>query len=201
MSNISFGQKLYYGILGGFDLSMTHLTDKPSIYEDMKYSYPLPSFNIDLHVSYQFKSAWGFSIEPGFIRKGSMSKFDPGDKTTFISRNMNYLHIPILIDYHLSEKIFFSIGPEFSVLKNVVLNGNNSSIDATSSYNLFELSATAAINYSLLNFLDLGLRYNHGITSISSLTFTDNIGNIVSESKEYNHYLQFFVRLKLKGDA
>ena len=69
---------------------------------------------------------------------------------------------------------------------------------AERSVDRFELSGLIGINYSLIENLDIGLRYNHGLTCISKLVFTDIMGNETGEHyNEYNQYFQFFLRFKI----
>ena len=63
--------------------------------------------------------------------------------------------------------------------------------------NKFELSGLIGINYTINKNVDIGLRYNHGLTYTSKITWVDSMGNLLDNSKEYNQYIQLIIRLKI----
>lgn len=64
--------------------------------------------------------------------------------------------------------------------------------------NAFEVSGLLGLNYSISKKLGLGLRYNHGLTKISILKWTDGYGPVIAESKVYNQYFQFILRFFIR---
>jgi hypothetical protein len=64
----------------------------------------------------------------------------------------------------------------------------------------FELSGVVGGAYKILDNLDFGIRYSHGLTQTSNKVFwiLDEFNENPKEMKDYNQYLQFFIKLKLK---
>ena len=68
--------------------------------------------------------------------------------------------------------------------------------DASEFYNnKFEISGLAGINLIILERINLGFRYNHGITNIFNTDFFDKYR--VEEFKEFNTYFQFLIRFTI----
>jgi len=116
-----------------------------------------------------------------------------------IDMKLNYLQLPILADFYFTDKFFVSAGPEFAYMissqKNVppIATGF---IDFTE--NAFEISGLIGLNYSISKKVDLGLRYNRGLTKISILQWTDGYGPVIGESKVFNQCFQFLIRYKIQ---
>ncbi len=186
-------QNIKFGILAGFDVANSRLTNKPKEF-DSRLFYPIISFNVNGYVGYKSGEILGMSAEPGFIQKGGRQKGMEGD----IRIQINYLQLPILLDLYVSDKIFISIGPELSYLINAKAKSKQYSNDITDQYEKkVELSGIVGINYKMTDKLDIGFRYNHGLTYTTKITFTDEFGNEQGDMKEYNQYFQLIVRFKI----
>ena len=84
------------------------------------------------------------------------------------------------------------------MLAKAVVYNDGGSYDVDFLYdNKLEISGILGLNYSLFKFLDLGVKYNHGIMHTTSITYTGDSGDEIGESKEYNQYWQFMVRFKI----
>lgn len=182
-------QKLNYGIVAGVD--MVQLApignDHPHLFDR-----PRASFNINAHLGCEYNKNWGLTVEPGFMSKGGSIQ---NDETKL---KLNYLQMPILADYYLNDRISISFGPELAYLLSSQIKIDGNSIDAQKVYDQkFELSGVVGLNFELESNIDLGVRYSHGLTHISEITYFDENGFHLSNGKEFNHYAQLFVRFKL----
>jgi hypothetical protein len=193
------GQSFRFGFLTGFDLSNILMTNKADYFGGKRYYYPLAAFNINGYVGTKFSNHLGISLEPGFIKKGSVIRNDKDNKSDNIKYIFNYIQLPVLADIYLSDKFFFSVGPELAYLINAKAKSKDNSNDLSGSYDKnFELSILAGVNYSISKKVDIGLRYNHGITCTTRIEWTDASGNSTTkDSKEYNQYFQLLVRYKI----
>ena len=108
----------------------------------------------------------------------------------------NFLQLPILADFYLTDRLSISIGPEFSFFLSSKAKGEHATFNTSDDHDQLEVSGIIGIKYSLLKFLEIGLRYNHGINSPSSLMWIDDFGSIVDFSKQYYQYSQFTLRIK-----
>ncbi len=195
-------QDIKYGFFSGLVVSNAHVTNKNEIYHDYRVFYPMYSFNINGYIEYKISKTWGIEADPGFIRKGGIVRFGVNHYMSIIKLQLNYLHLPILANFYCTNKFFVSIGPEFAYLINS--EGNLPEIATGFAYfkeNAFEISGLIGINYSITKKIDVGLRYNHGLTNISALKWTDGYGPEIGQSKVYNQYFQFIFRFKIQTGA
>jgi len=189
-----YAQDFKFGLLAGFDVVNARLTNKPETEGDSRVFYPMISFNANGYVGFKSARFWGISCEPGFIQKGGVTK----GVNNNIRIQLNYIQIPILFDFFIQDKIFISVGPELSYMINAKARSKDNSNDISDLYDKdFEVSGMIGINYNIIDKLDLGLRYNHGLTYISKIAWTNAIGEFQGESKEYNQYFQLVVRFKI----
>ena len=180
-----------YGILAGFDVASGRMTNKPDLDVYSKYYYPMFSFNANGYLGYRSSGWWGLSAEPGFIQKGGIKKAEGED----IAYRLNCIQLPVLAEWHITDRWFLSAGPELSYMINAKRKSGHSSIDVTDYYDQrFEVSGLIGIDYSVTKFLDIGLRYNHGLTYTSKFTWTDEMGLETGVSKEFNQYFQVILR-------
>lgn len=90
---------------------------------------------------------------------------------------LNYLNLPLLFDYQLTDYLTLQFGPELGYL----LKADNSmDFLGLEIYNKrFEFGVTAGVQTTILDNLDLGIRYAYGLTST-----IDYIGGLLSPSLE-----------------
>jgi hypothetical protein len=193
-------QTFRYGVQAGINLCNTQVADK-SDYTDSRVFYPLFSFGANGYFSIKTNSSWGFSVEPGFIRKGGIQHniriltdgklYSPQD-IKYIS---NYIQLPLFADFYVTDKLYVSAGPEIAYQINSKAKGEYFTEDISDSYNRFELSGSVRLTYCLLHNLDCVLTYNHGLTSSSEIEWRDELYNALGISKAYNQYFQMLLRV------
>lgn len=155
------------------------------------------SYNVNGYIEYKISGKWGLSAEPGFIQKGGIVRFGVNHYMSVIKLRLNYIQIPVLVNFHLADKFVISMGPEFAYM----ISGEEKLPSVATGFsqfkeNAFELSAMAGFSYRITEHLDIGLRYSLGLTKMSILTWTDGLGQQLSESNAHNQYFQLLVRLK-----
>lgn len=191
-------QNLELGLKAGFGISNIHITNLPETVNHSDIFSSILSYSVNGTLNYKGNELLGFSIEPGFIEKGwfSYKGADHENKYT-----IQYLQIPILCDFYLSEKLFFSIGPEMNYLLHAENKSTYGSVEITNLNNKLELSGVIGCTYKISEDLDAGIRYSHGLTQTSDKAFwiNDELDEIPSELKDYNQYLQLFIKMKLKS--
>ena len=133
-------------------------------------------------------SDFGFSIETGYLRKGAqVGEID-------LDYRMQFLTMPVLLDFYPTQKIRLSVGPS----ANFLLDARNHTVTTDSSYtvkdqytNRWELSGVVSASYSLDYFADIGIRYTRGINTLS------NRDAILRRRDISTSTLQFFLYLKI----
>lgn len=189
-------QKIEIGAAAGFgisDLNLANSSETSFIYN----LSPIASFNISGFLSYRNKRFWGFSVEPGIIRKGWNQSFDNTPKNKI---RLYYLQLPVLSDFYLSEKLYFSVGPEIGYLLSAQNKYESTTQNIAEYLNRFELSGIAAVSYKLNEFSAVSFRYSHGITEISkNVLWTYSEYGVPDEPEDYNHYFQLLFKINLNS--
>lgn len=206
-------QKINYGLFAGYVCANAHVI-KSNEYATRLF-YPMHSFNVNGFIEYRFPGAWGIAAEPGFIRKGGNVDGENYFLGSFDLR-FNYVQLPIISNLYCTDRFYISFGPEFAYLINK--DGNLPSLPDTftpfekKAYemftpfeeNAFEISAMIGVNFSIINKIDVGLRYNHSLTRFSEVTWINHrypVGHgTMGYSNVYNQYLQFIVRYKITAN-
>lgn len=185
-------QKFNFGVLAGFDITKSFTTKEKEISNYGPVYSPMISFNVNGIINCQFHDRFALSAEPGFIQKGGIEKSSNNSRT-----QLNYLQIPLLLNIKIVHNIYTSIGPEFSYLILANLYGKGHSVNISKIYDKrFELSGLCAINYSISEKIDLGIRYNRSLTYNLKIGYTDENGNVIGQMKEFNQYFQFMIKYK-----
>ena len=121
-----------------------------------------------------------------YANKGNNVDVDPLNA----KNNFHYLSVPILLQYTLTDRLGVAVGPEINYLIGAYqkLLGNIPLNDIKA----FDVALDIDLQYSLLEKLSLGLRYNLGLYDITErleAMFSD--GTTISiDSKAYNRTLQ-----------
>ncbi|MFT5168753.1 MAG: hypothetical protein ACI8P3_003998 [Saprospiraceae bacterium] len=191
-------QEFKYGFQIGIGLSEKRTTEDNSprfgsfdIKSEKKVSY-----SINGYLGFKGKKFFGISLEPGFIQKGYHQRsLATGIEAYNI--NYNYINLPVLADFYIGNSIIVSIGPEISYLTKA--NVKSESFSNPLQYHIpdFELSGLIGIQFKITQHMDTGLRYNRGLSSTSTISFTDDNGQPSGELKEYNQYYQVFFRYRI----
>ncbi len=208
-------QSINYGIQAGYVYAIAHATR--DCYIATRLFYPMHSFNINGTIEYRFHGAWGIAAEPGFIRKGSVVDGDNHHLYRRFNLHLNYLQLPILANFYWTDRFFISIGPELAYLINKDGNVPSLSDDYTPyqkevyiiftpfEENAFEISGLIGVNYSITKKIDLSFRYNHSFTYFAETPWFNHRyppeEGPMGYSKDYNQYLQFIIRYKIKTGA
>lgn len=150
---------------------------------------PVIGYSLNAHFEYKSKGIWGFSMEPGFMMKGSQSK------ASGVKLNLLYVQAPVLSDFYLGEKLSLSIGPEFAYL----LSAKRKNDYGTSPISLdkFDIAGIIGANYKIYSNLSLGFRFSNSFIKNSEVIFTDSNNQLAGEVKIYNRYYQLFIRVTI----
>jgi hypothetical protein len=191
-------QNLELGVKSGLGIANIHITNLPNSETNSDVFSPTMSYSFNGTLSYKSKGLLGFSFEPGLIKKGWVSNKEDDNENKI---GLYYLQLPILSDFYLSDNLYFSIGPEINYLLNAKNKSNYGTEKITDLNRKLELSGVINGTYKILDNLDIGIRYSHGLTQISDKVFwvVDEFNENPKELKNYNQYLQFFIKVKIKN--
>ena len=141
--------------------------------------------NVALTYNYKFSQKYGMNVETGYSDRGVSINADN------LNYNLNYLDLPLLLDYYPISRVRLSAGPEISYLISAMNKSNDGSKTNISGNfdNRWAVNGAIGANYSVSFFMDLGLRYQLPITTISKTDPTLNINNV--KSRYFQLYLLF----------
>ncbi len=182
-SNILLAQEGYLAIRTGY--SNTTLTSNST--SDISLS-PRHTWHASFVYSQILKdSRFGFSIEPGYMIKGTSIDVDTMDY------KFHFISTPVLFDWYPIKNLRINIGPEVAFLvdaKNIKNDSTKVSLNDTYD-NSLEISGIIGASYSLSFFADLGIRYNRSFTPLVSSDPALKREDLFSE------YFQVFLLLKI----
>lgn len=146
------------------------------------------------------KLADRFSLNPelAFSNKGSRYDLDPTIRIANI--HLNYLNLPILIEYELLDKLSVEIGPELGYLLSAKAKTKTDTQDIKNIWdNDIDIGLSAGLKYQLLDKWIIGIRYSHGFSSVmKNITFYDENGNPLDDNKMQNRAFQLSVGYRIK---
>jgi len=111
----------------------------------------------------EFELSEKFSLQPELLysRQGSEAE-------NVINIKVDYLAIPVMAKYYLSENFSLEVGPQASFLINDKAEFNDSSIpDAETDAPSFDFGINLGFGYNFNSNLFAQARYNYGITTIT----------------------------------
>lgn len=102
----------------------------------------------------------------------------------------NYISVPVMAGYAVTEKLHFLLGPEFNFFTKAIGKIDNITVDNTKAYNKFELGVGVGVTYIEVKGLGLEFRYSYGISKLSNAKMYDVKGNVLQNGGGHNHLIQ-----------
>ncbi|OBX21265.1 outer membrane protein with beta-barrel domain [Gelidibacter algens] len=104
-----------------------------------------------------------FSLQPELLYSRQGSEVENSLKV-----KVDYLAIPVMAKYYISEKFSIEAGPQMSFLVNDKVEFNDDAIpDAETDAASFDFGLNVGLGYNVSSHLLAQVRYNYGITTIS----------------------------------
>lgn len=104
-----------------------------------------------------------FSLQPELLYS-----FQGSEANDEVKVKVDYLIIPLMAKYYLSEKFSIEAGPQIGFLINDKAEFNGSDIpDADTDASSFDFGLNAGIGYDISSNLLVQARYNYGITTVA----------------------------------
>lgn len=189
----SFSQtSVRYGLGGGIGLSnfsYSALNDLPILNQD-----PIMSYSLNGYIGIRSSEKFGLSFEPGYSRRGGKVGLLPDIIPVNVSWKMEYIQIPALLDFYLTDRISVSAGPELSWR----LDSNASYLGLISDDldKKFSAGILAGIHVVVHNNVDIGLRYHRALTPVATLKLPEIGGFLQPKLTMHNQYFQFVARYR-----
>lgn len=146
------GQHFNIGIKGGLN-AYTIMGDNSSGYE------PIPSYHFGLLGHMHQDSRIAFQPEVVYSAQGIQDKNNSNSQL-----NLNYVNIPLLLQYMYDNGFRIQAGPQFGILT----SAKSGSTDVKSSYKNYDVGFSVGVSYVKPSTgFGYDIRYNHGFTNIN----------------------------------
>jgi hypothetical protein len=108
------------------------------------------------------------SVQPELLYNNLGATQKEGDNKA--THNLNYMAVPVMLQYNHSSGFYAETGPEFSVLLSAKLkydiDGEKETVEVSDQLKSFNAAWGIGVGYELESGIGVGMRYNLGLTSI-----------------------------------
>ncbi|UTN04438.1 outer membrane beta-barrel protein [Flavobacterium bizetiae] len=149
-------QSTRFGVKGGLNIS-----NFTGYQEDVK---SLAGFHIGGFA--EIKISKKFAIQPEFLfsTQGTTIEGYDGDSNTNVK--LNYLNIPVLAKYYITDAFFVEAGPQIGFL----LSAKNSGVDIGDLYKSTDYGLNLGLGYNFTENISGNVRYTIGLTDINDVS-------------------------------
>ncbi len=154
---------LTFGVKAGLNVARLSILD---ISEKIK-SVMKPM--VGVYGNYLLDDNWSLRAELLYAGAGTKSEANENNYTYSRTISLSYLYVPILGKYQISTiPLSFSAGPQFGFLlaHNEKTNDPYGNLSSPEEYRSLEMSLVIGAEYGVNDQINIGLRYQSGLTSI-----------------------------------
>ncbi|MFT3908550.1 MAG: porin family protein [Ferruginibacter sp.] len=170
ITHVSFSQKVNFGVMAGIDLNK--LKGK-SFDEEFKLGYNAGAF-VEIKIQ-----KIGIQPEVYFSQSSGQSRKNISSDAVLYGVNtkvhLNYLNIPILVNYYFNPNVALQFGPQYSILFNenvsAIQNGENA-------FKKGDFSLNGGLQFKISRFRVYG-RYIVGLNDLNDVTNNEKWKNQV----------------------
>jgi Outer membrane protein beta-barrel domain len=177
---IARAQKAHFGVKGGVNISQLHYNNNTTTASKV---------GLHLGVLAHFHASKTWAIQPELLYSQEGAK-NPG-----VTYNLNYLNVPVLVQYMFNNGFRLEGGPQIGFLLNAKTKAGN----VTADYNGFKSTAFSiplGLGYLTSSGVGLDARYVFGISNIFDLenpTIHSNVFQLglfyqFSDTKRHSHH-------------
>ena len=152
MSNSIIAQNVDFGVKTGLNISNFTGGD---VDKNSLFGFHVGGFA-------EFKLNEKFSLQPELLYSTQGTEVE-----NLVKIKVDYLTIPLMVKYYLSENFSIEAGPQASFLVNDKAEFDDSSIpDADIDASSFDFGLNVGVGYNFTSHLFAQVRYNYGITTV-----------------------------------
>lgn len=156
MGQMAMGQTKGIGIRFGYNFA--------NLSGDIPDSETLTAFHVGAFTDFKLKKRLYLQPELMFSIQGSGFSYESEGDTDDTDLRLSYLNIPVLLAYHVNNKLRITGGPQIGVLMGAK-DGGKDIIDNVESY---DIAFSVGVAYRIYNDIRLSARFNQGFVSVSS---------------------------------
>lgn len=160
-------QKISFGFKGGLNSSWVTGDSSDGV---------SPRIGVHLGVMSEFSLSEKFSIQPELIYSQQGAQQDVAftlDGFTLQEEELkarhNYLNLPILAKYYITENFSIEAGPQIGFLLSAEQEGSGVEVDAKEALKSIDFAASLGVSYKLNNGLNFSARYNAGLSDVNDV--------------------------------
>jgi opacity protein-like surface antigen len=148
-------QKVKFGAKAGLNLS--NVTGDDTSDNKMKIGFQVGAF-ANIGVSEKF------AVQPELVYSAQGNKFD-GEGN--VSLELNYINLPIMAQYKVTDKFSLEAGPQIGFLMSAKVKGDGGSADVKEFLNSTDFGIGVGAGYDITENINLGLRYTIGVSNLN----------------------------------
>ena len=148
-------QGVHFGLKAGMNASSLSNSDSKS---DSKIGFNAGAL---AHIHTSSKS-WAVQPELVYSVEGAKSKGEGDFKT-----NLNYLNVPVLVQYLFSNGFRIEAGPQIGFLMSAKAKSGSTSVDIKDGFNTTNFSVPVGLGYLTSYGLGFDARYNFGVSDVT----------------------------------
>jgi len=149
-------QNLQFGLKGGVNFASLN----GDISDDFKNR---TAFHVGMLV--EMKVSTNLAIQPELL----YSSKGATDKEYDESLKVNYIYLPVMVKYFLNDGLSIQGGPQIGVLMSAVSEVDGGNEDFKDDLKKTDLGLNFGLGYNLTNNLNIGMRYNIGLSNINNV--------------------------------
>ncbi|MEM9340142.1 MAG: porin family protein [Bacteroidota bacterium] len=143
------------------------------------------SYHVGIAASMQVSEKLQFTPEVLFSNKGFTTEAITGAQETNVS--LNYVNIPLLLQYDLFENTGIQFGPEVGLLLTASQKIGSEKFDVGDFWNnKIDFGMSAGASHQISERLKLHARYTHGFLSVvSDIILFDEFGDVIDDKVRF----------------
>ncbi|WP_130736698.1 porin family protein [Flavobacterium sp. J27] len=150
---VTNAQEVKFGAKAGLNLSTLTGDDDTS----MKVGFQVGGF-AEIGISDKF------AIQPELLYSAQGTKYDgAGDP----SLNLDYLNIPVMAKYYVTEGFSLEAGPQIGFLLSAKAKSDGGDVDFKDYVNSTDFGLNVGAGYDVTENINLGLRYGFGLSDVN----------------------------------
>ena len=178
----SYGQGIIGGVKGGMNFAdQKYTSDGFSAATKVR-----PGIHLGVYALYMINEQFGIQPELLFAMQGSRWEIGGDGKFKF-----NYINLPILVRYNITEMISIHLGPQFGFLLSAEVEDDGDTEDIKDLIKGMDIGAATGAEYELPNGLGFGARFVLGFSNIADPEDPDD--DVELKNRTFQLYVKYIL--------
>jgi len=159
---------------------LTSFSQKNHVNFGIKAGANFTTFSSDDNSNYDYKTGVNlggllhahitkrFAFQPELLYSVEGAKLNLPGTTDNLRANLNYVRLPLLIQYMTGSGLRFQLGPQLGILASAKQKNGSTTTDVKNSYKTTEAGLVGGVGFVFKNGLGIDARYNYGLSKINA---------------------------------